>query len=126
MMARAMRPMMKPMIMDQMMWSIGVYRLRFRQLSDRSAAKARQIEQSSAGNMESLLGSGENVIWEGTGMMKMNKILLVALFLALTINGHAAALPAGPELKKLTDQSLLSFNSAVQKADFTDFYKSTA
>jgi 2C-methyl-D-erythritol 2,4-cyclodiphosphate synthase len=44
----------------------------------------------------------------------------------LTIGSHAAALPAGAELKKLTDQSLLSFNSAVQKADFTDFYKSTA
>src|SRR4051812_26586956 len=42
-------------------------------------------------HMESLPGSGENVIWEGIGMIKMNKILLVALFLALTINGHAAA-----------------------------------
>ena len=56
----------------------------------------------------------------------MKKILAGALFLALTISGRAAALPAGAELKKLTDESLLSFNAAVQKADFTDFYKSTA
>lgn len=57
----------------------------------------------------------------------MNKILVIALSLALTISSRGApALPAGAELKKLTDESLLSFNSAVQKADFTDFYKSTA
>ena len=55
-----------------------------------------------------------------------NRILAVALFLVLPISSRAAALPAGAELKKLTDQSLLSFNGAVQKADFTDFYKSTA
>jgi hypothetical protein len=56
----------------------------------------------------------------------MNKILAGALFLALTVSSRGAPLPAGAELKKLTDESLLSFNSAVQKADFTDFYKSTA
>ncbi|MFL6588691.1 MAG: hypothetical protein ACJ8M4_00815 [Chthoniobacterales bacterium] len=57
----------------------------------------------------------------------MNKILACALFLALTISARGVpALPAGTELKKLTDESLLSFNSAVKKADFTDFYKSTA
>jgi 2C-methyl-D-erythritol 2,4-cyclodiphosphate synthase len=57
----------------------------------------------------------------------MNKIIVVALFLALTVSSRGAApLPSGAELKKLTDQTLLSFNSAVQKADFTDFYKSTA
>jgi len=57
----------------------------------------------------------------------MNKILAAVSFLALTIgSSHAAAIPSGPELKKLTDQSLTSFNDAVQKADFTDFYKSTA
>src|SRR4051794_16619255 len=55
-----------------------------------------------------------------------NRILVVALFLTLIVSSRAAALPSGAELKKLTDQSLLSFNSAVQKADFTDFYKSTA
>jgi len=56
----------------------------------------------------------------------MNRILALALFLALTISSRAAALPSGAELKKLSDESLLSFNGAVQKADFTDFYKSTA
>ena len=57
----------------------------------------------------------------------MNRILVVALSLALTVSSRgAAALPSGAELKKLTDQSLLSFNSAVQKADFSEFYKSTA
>ena len=56
----------------------------------------------------------------------MSRILVVALFVGLTISSRAAALPSGAELKKLSDQSLLSFNSAVQKADFTDFYKSTA
>jgi Ca2+-binding EF-hand superfamily protein len=57
----------------------------------------------------------------------MKKIFSAALFLALTISSHGApALPSGPALKKLTDESLLSFNAAVQKADFTDFYKSTA
>jgi len=59
-------------------------------------------------------------------LIHMNKILVAALLLALTVSSRAAALPSGAELKKLTDQSLLSFNSAVQKADFTDFYKSTA
>jgi len=57
----------------------------------------------------------------------MNKILAIAAILALTvIDSGAAAIPSGAELKKLTDQSLTSFNGAVQKADFTDFYKSTA
>lgn len=58
----------------------------------------------------------------------MKKFLVVALlFLALTLSGQGApAIPSGAELKKLTDQTLLSFNSAVQKADFTDFYKSIA
>lgn len=57
----------------------------------------------------------------------MQKIFAVALLLALTVISRGApALPAGAELKKLTDQSLLEFNAAVQKADFTDFYKSTA
>jgi Ca2+-binding EF-hand superfamily protein len=57
----------------------------------------------------------------------MKRILVVALFLALTISSRGApAIPSGAELKKLTDESLLSFNSAVQKADFTEFYKSTA
>jgi len=57
----------------------------------------------------------------------MNKILGGRSILAITIiNSGAAAIPSGAELKKLTDQSLLEFNSAVQKADFTDFYKSTA
>jgi 2C-methyl-D-erythritol 2,4-cyclodiphosphate synthase len=56
-----------------------------------------------------------------------NRILAIALFFALTTVGRGApVLPSGEELKKLTDESLLSFNSAVQKADFTDFYKSTA
>src|SRR5436190_22127514 len=56
-----------------------------------------------------------------------NRIFVVALFLAITVSSRGAtALPSGAELKKLTDESLLSFNSAVQKADFTDFYKSTA
>ena len=57
----------------------------------------------------------------------MNKILACALFLGLSLSARGAApFPAGAELKKLTDESLLSFNAAVQKADFTDFYKSTA
>jgi len=67
--------------------------------------------------------SADNVIWQ---RFIMNKILAVALFLALTISSRGAAFPAGAELKKLTDESLLSFNAAVQKSDFTDFYKSTA
>ena len=57
----------------------------------------------------------------------MNKIIVVGLFLALSVSSRGAApLPSGAELKKLTDESLLSFNSAVERADFTDFYKSTA
>lgn len=57
----------------------------------------------------------------------MKKLLVVALFLALTLSSWGAPpIPSGAELKKMTDQSLLTFNSAVQKADFTDFYKSTA
>jgi 2C-methyl-D-erythritol 2,4-cyclodiphosphate synthase len=57
----------------------------------------------------------------------MKKFVVLGLFLALTLTSQGApAIPSGAELKKLTDQSLLSFNSAVQKADFTDFYKSTA
>ena len=57
----------------------------------------------------------------------MNRILVIALLLVLTISSRGAApLPSAAEVKKLTDQSLLEFNTAVQKADFTDFYKSTA
>jgi len=57
----------------------------------------------------------------------MNRKLVVALFLALTVSSRSAEpLPSAAEIKKLTNQSLLEFNSAVQKADFTDFYKSTA
>src|SRR3954463_12408614 len=57
----------------------------------------------------------------------MNRILVVALLLALTLSsGGAEPLPSAAEIKKLTDQSLLEFNRAVQKADFTEFYKSTA
>ena len=57
----------------------------------------------------------------------MKRILAAVLFLALTLSSRGGpAIPSGAELKKLSDQSLMSFNSAVQKADFTDFYKSTA
>jgi hypothetical protein len=37
-----------------------------------------------------------------------------------------AQVPSDAELKKLTDDTLLSFNSAVQSKDFDDFYKSTS
>lgn len=61
------------------------------------------------------------------GRVLMKRILAVAFLLAFTISSRGAdALPSKAELKKLTDQSLLEFNRAVQKADFTDFYKSTA
>ena len=56
----------------------------------------------------------------------MKTILILALSLALTFGSRAAEVPSETELKKLTDASLLSFNSAVQKKDFTEFYKSTA
>src|SRR5881392_727125 len=57
----------------------------------------------------------------------MNRLLVIALLLALTVSSRGAEpLPSAAEIKKLTNQSLLGFNSAVQKADFTDFYKSTA
>ena len=57
----------------------------------------------------------------------MNKFLAGA-FLAFTISISRGAppIPSGAELKKLTDASLLSFNNAVEKADFTEFYKATA
>jgi len=57
----------------------------------------------------------------------MNRILAVVLLLAVTsLSRGAEPLPSKAEVKKLSDQSLLEFNRAVQKADFTDFYKSTA
>jgi Ca2+-binding EF-hand superfamily protein len=57
----------------------------------------------------------------------MKKVLAVAVLLALDISSRGApAFPSGAELKKLTDKSLLSFDNAVYKADFTDFYKSTS
>src|SRR6476620_11458874 len=84
--------------------------------SDQAAVRVVASEKSGA--------SGQDVI---SHLSIMNRILAVALFLALTLSTRGApAIPSGAELKKLSDESLLSFNSAVQKADFTDFYKSTA
>src|SRR5438552_1452420 len=57
----------------------------------------------------------------------MNRILVIALLLALTVSSRGAEpLPSAAEIKKLTDETLLSFNSAVDSRDFDAFYKSTA
>ena len=77
-----------------------------------------------ARGLRKIWASGGNVILH---LSIMKRILPAVLFFALTLSSRGApAIPSGAELKKLSDQSLMSFNSAVQKADFTDFYKSTA
>lgn len=56
----------------------------------------------------------------------MKKLVLVALLLVQLVGARAAELPSEEDLKAMTDQSLLLFNAALQKEDFTAFYQATA
>ncbi len=56
----------------------------------------------------------------------MKKFLLVMFSLLLCAGVRAAEVPSKETLKAMTDKTLLLFNDALQKKDFTEFYKSTA
>ena len=53
----------------------------------------------------------------------MKSILLSAVLLACSFSLFAADVPDEDEIKSMTDKSLLDWNKAVQKEDFSKFYK---
>ncbi len=53
----------------------------------------------------------------------MKSILIAAVLLACSFSLYAADVPDEDEIKSMTDKSLLDWNKAVQKEDFSKFYK---